>query len=285
MNKKTTIFLWILSFVMTVTIALYQRWTGPTYPFKGVEKVGEAVVKYRLLRSFTEFEQVPAAIHAPDQDVTAQLVYRRYKADDPWTSVGMTRNGEMLEGRIPGQARAGKVEYNIRLAKGDDQVTLNNGRSLVLRFKGAVPTFVLIIHVLFMFASIWLAFRTGLEALRKNPKYDRLVNWTLGTVFIGGMILGPIVQKFAFSDFWTGFPFGTDLTDNKTLLAVIFWIAAFFLKNRSKWWVLVATIMMVVVYLIPHSVMGSELDYKSGKMKNKYGYHYIQEAPAKTVVS
>ncbi len=272
-NKKTTIFLWILSLIMTLTIAVYQRLTGPTHPAKGTETVGEAVVNYRLLRSFTEFQHVPVAISAPDRQVTAQLLFRRYKADDPWTAADMKRNGDLLEGQIPGQPRAGKVEYSIQLTRGNETLTLNKGRSLVLRFKGAVPAFVLIIHILFMFASIWLAIRTGLEALRKNPKYDKLVNWTLSAVFIGGMILGPVVQKFAFSDFWTGFPFGTDLTDNKTLLAVIFWVAAYFLKKRSKWWVLAAAILMIAVYLIPHSAMGSELDYKTGRMNNKYSYN------------
>ena len=85
-NKKTTIFLWILSLIMTLTIAVYQRLTGPTHPAKGTETVGEAVVNYRLLRSFTEFQHVPVAISAPDRQVTAQLLFRRYKADDPWTA-------------------------------------------------------------------------------------------------------------------------------------------------------------------------------------------------------
>jgi hypothetical protein len=40
------------------------------------------------------------------------------------------------------------------------------------------------------------------------------------------MILGPVVQYYAFGEFWTGVPFGWDLTDNKTLVAVIFWALA-----------------------------------------------------------
>ena len=44
---------------------------------------------------------------------------------------------------------------------------------------------------------------------------------TMGSLFLGGMLLGPIVQNFAFGDYWTGIPFGWDLTDNKTLLAAI----------------------------------------------------------------
>ncbi len=78
------------------------------------------------------------------------------------------------------------------------------------------------------------------------------------------MILGPIVQKYAFGEFWTGFPNGTDLTDNKTLIAFIGWLLALFAvvkEKKQKFWVGFATLLMFVVFLIPHSVMGSELDY------------------------
>ncbi len=68
---------------------------------------------------------------------------------------------------------------------------------------------------------------------------------------IGGLILGPLVQKYAFGAYWTGFPLGGDLTDSKTLFAVLVWLAAFFLRNKSRWWTVAATVLMVAVYLIP----------------------------------
>ena len=45
-------------------------------------------------------------------------------------------------------------------------------------------------------------------------------------LFAGGMILGPVVQNFAFGELWTSVPFSWDLTDNKTLVAFTFWIIA-----------------------------------------------------------
>jgi len=164
------------------------------------------------------------------------------------------------------------VEYTVRVVVDGKSVLVNKGTSVVARFKGAVPVVILIIHVILMFFSILFALRTGIEVLRKEGNYDWMVNWTLGITFAGGMILGPIVQKYAFGDYWTGFPFGYDLTDNKVLIAVIFWVLAFFLKKKSKWWVVVATIVMIITYFIPHSALGSELDYTTGKMKNKYGF-------------
>ena len=103
-----------------------------------------------------------------------------------------------------------------------------------------------------------------------HPEGVRKLAWTtLGLMTVGGMILGPVVQKYAFGAFWTGWPFGYDLTDNKTLIMWIVWVfAALVLWKRrtprdwaARGAVLVAAVVMMVVYLIPHSLRGSELDY------------------------
>lgn len=276
MKKKTwtSVLLWVLAFFLTALAFVYQRMTGPTYPVRGKEILKGTEISYFLLRSFTTDKgNMPVRITAADKTVTAFLNYKRYKTNDEWNEIEMSRNGETLAAEIPGEPAGGKVEYSIRVNINGENFILNKGKSVVTRFKGPVPSVFLILHIIFMFFSIFFALRTCMEALRKEGNYYWMVNWTLGIVFIGGMILGPIVQEYAFGDFWTGFPFGYDLTDNKVLIAVIFWLIAFFLKKKSKWWVVLAAVVMLVIYLIPHSVLGSELDYSTGKMKNKYSYY------------
>ncbi len=112
-----------------------------------------------------------------------------------------------------------------------------------------------------------LAFRAGLGALRQEDNWPRLTAWTLGVTVVGGLIFGPIVQKFAFGAYWTGFPLGGDLTDSKTLFVALFWLAAHLLRKKGRWWTVAATALVVAVYLIPHSVLGSELDYQTGKIE------------------
>ena len=92
--------------------------------------------------------------------------------------------------------------------------------------------------------------------------------WALSLLLAGGMVLGPVVQYYAFGEFWTGVPFGWDLTDNKTLLAVIFWILAVAMNYRKQrpLYTIIAAVMLLLVYSIPHSMFGSELDYESGKI-------------------
>lgn len=280
MKKKwVSVLLWVLAFVLSVSIAVYQRLTGPTHPVRASETIKGKTISYKLLRSHTAFENLPVTIEAPDENVKAWLSHKRLNTDDEWTEIEMTREGKYLKGDVPGQPSAGKVEYTVRVQVDDESKLINNGQSIVARFKGAVPSSYLIIHIILMFVGILFAVRTALETLRKDGNYSWMVNWTLGILFVGGMILGPIVQKYAFGDLWTGFPFGYDLTDNKVLIAVIFWIAAFFLKKKSKWWVLAAAVIMLIIYLIPHSVLGSELDYESGKMKNKYSMNSVIPYP------
>jgi hypothetical protein len=135
---------------------------------------------------------------------------------------------------------------------------------VITRFKGEVPGYFLIPHITFMFLAMLFSTRTGLEGLRRESQ-PRFYAWaTIISLFIGGIIFGSIVQKYAFGAYWTGFPFGTDLTDNKTLIALMGWIAATIAveKNRrTKLWVLIAAFFMLVIFAIPHSLFGSEMKH------------------------
>jgi len=108
----------------------------------------------------------------------------------------------------------------------------------------------------------------GLMAIGKHKSFKKYGVYSLILLLAGGMILGPIVQLHAFGALWTGVPFGWDLTDNKTLIAVLFWVWAV-MANRKKsrpLLTVLAAFMLLLVYSIPHSVLGSELDYSSGEV-------------------
>ena len=115
-----------------------------------------------------------------------------------------------------------------------------------------------------MFFSVWVLLRilTGMS-------FKPYLYATVIFLFLGGMVFGPIVQKLAFGEFWTGIPFGWDLTDNKTLIAFTFWLIALFTnikKKENKIWVIVASITTLVIFLIPHSLFGSQLNYQTGEI-------------------
>jgi hypothetical protein len=115
-----------------------------------------------------------------------------------------------------------------------------------------------------MFAGMLLSTAAGLAALDKKRNPRRFVLWTVALLFAGGFLLGPLVQKFAFGVAWSGFPLGLDLTDNKTLIAFLFWIVAFLAGRKGKParpFVIAASLVTLLVFLIPHSLLGSEYDY------------------------
>jgi hypothetical protein len=121
-----------------------------------------------------------------------------------------------------------------------------------------------------MFMAMLYSTRTGIEALRKGDKTKNYTLITLSLLTAGGMFLGPVVQKYAFGALWTGWPFGQDLTDNKTLVAFLAWLVAYLrLRKNStnRAWVVAAAIILLMVYLIPHSMFGSELDYNTGDIR------------------
>jgi hypothetical protein len=262
--KRTTLF-WILAFLVTAISALYQRVTGPTYPVSGKVQVANVPLSYRLLRSQGGTEDAPVTIAVDDTSISGIVEWKRLNSDDTWNTLPMGRLGGVLEARLPHQPPAGKLVYRVVLMKGEQRVVLPPEGAAVLRYKGDVPTAILVIHVFAMFGAMFLSTRTGLEFFNPNPRFRSLIYWTIGFLAFGGLVMGPIVQKYAFDAYWTGWPFGTDLTDNKTFLGLLGWIAAAVALKRGRTprvWALGASIFLFIIYLIPHSVLGSELDYR-----------------------
>jgi len=262
MNRS--VLFWILAAVITIASAVYQRMTGPTYPVGGSVRVDERAISYKLNRSHPGPTNAPVELKTEDQSIAGTLYWKRFKTADPWTEVPMTFADGVLKGELPNQPPAGKLIYRVELQKGEKKVSVRAGDPIVIRFRGEVPMYVLIPHVLAMFIAMLFSIRAGLEYFNKEPKLKKLTYWTLGVLFVGGFILGPLMQWYSFNAWWTGWPFGGDLTDNKTAVAFLGWVVAAIALARAKSparWALGASIVMFIVYMIPHSVLGSELDY------------------------
>jgi len=261
--KKKNLLLWILSVLVMIGSAIYQRMTGPSYPVSGKATIGNQTFSYTLPRTHGGEGGAPVNIDPENESFTGSMIYKRLNSSDQWDTIQMSRTGTELTASIPHQPPAGKVEYFIHVSNGSNTINLTE-KPVVIRFKGDVPAYILIPHIILIFIAMVFSMRTGFEALFSGNKLKGLTTYTVFLLLVGGMILGPIVQKFAFGAFWTGWPVGHDLTDNKTAVAFIMWIIAFFQTRKNKnarGWVLAASIIMLMVYLIPHSMLGSELDY------------------------
>jgi len=262
--KKQTIF-WILAVVITISTVIYQRKTGPTYPINRTVEIAGADLAVSLPRSHGGNTDREVNVTVPGDDIEGLIIYKSFKTADPLDTVRMKLQGQELIGYLPNQPPAGKLEYTVLLSS-DNQVYKVNEVPVVIRFKGSVPAFVLIPHILFIFTAQLLSLVAGLFAVYRLRKYKLYGILTIIFLFVGGFVLGPVIQKYAFGAFWTGFPFGQDMTDNKVLVALIFWIMAVVMnirKDRPAYaWI--AALVFFLVNMIPHSMFGSELDYETG---------------------
>ncbi len=270
MTKSKKLLFWIIAFLITLSSAVYQRMTGPTYPYKNKIEFANRVIEYKLLRSHTTSSDYQISLDTKGGDITGTVFWRRYKFDKEYEKIEMTGNS-ILIASLPKQPPAGKLEYYILLRNNEDAIYLPPDKTIVIRFKGDVPAGILIPHVIIMFSVMLFGVRTGLEVFVKDGNLKFYTLTTIILLFTGGFILGPLMQYYAFGEFWTGFPFGYDLTDNKTLVAMLGWIVTFLRLKKSpkpERWVLGAALLMFIIYLIPHSVLGSELDYS--KLNDSY---------------
>jgi len=278
------VFYWFIAIIITLSAVIYQRMTGPTNPkrikfelsgkkystvlprsMETTITLDEAKGDYKLLSKKGNME-----IKIPNSPESLKILvfYKRYPGNDTIRTTTATKNGDIYIVQLPAQPPAGKISYFIEFMDGSDSEIIGLGKSIIIRFKNPVPAWVLMPHIFLMFIAMLLSTYTGVIAYtdsRMVGKYALMVILILG---IGGLILGPIVQKYAFGAFWTGWPFGEDLTDNKTIVAFLLWLVAWFV-NRLKvkrWLYIAAAVIMLLVYSIPHSTAGSEYNYDKGSI-------------------
>jgi hypothetical protein len=265
--KKKTIF-WILAVVISLAAMVYQRMTGPTFPKKYEISYNNEEFRFGLPRSNNGRPgDYPVEVELPEP-ISANLIWRLFPTEDPWDTLVMERQGDLLSATLPRQPPAGKIEYHLELTADGKYIDLHEDKNVVIRFRGDVPAWALIPHVLMMVLTVIWSMATILFAMANIPAYKRTMGITIIFLLIGGFILGPIVQKYSFGQFWTGWPLGEDLTDNKVLAALIAFLVAWFLRNKSysRWLAVGASLVMLAVYLIPHSMNGSELDIETGEV-------------------
>jgi hypothetical protein len=274
---------WVVAAALTVACFAFQNRTGPTYPLEGKFATARGDVAFKFLRS----EEIGTGLQIMLRDpvppgVSGKVRYRRFKSNDAWKEVPLgagtfrfSRRGTAEEVRGVGATlpslpeRAGKYEYQVFLDDGSGPRSVTGDRPVYARYKAPVPRAVLLVHILVIFLSMTLALRTGLQALA-GGEVKGLTWATIGSLVLGAFVLGPIVQKYAFGVYWSGWPYGYDWTDNKVMFELAAWLvaaatAAFSTRPRLvRGMVILATAVTLAVYFIPHSIFGSEYDYTRG---------------------
>ncbi len=272
-NKtRNSIIAWVLAVLITVFAAFYQKVTGPTYPKKVKTEINNIEYELKFLRSSDDEGTTNIDIKIADENVRGVLYFKNYpeNQNDGWMPYALERitdsETSFLRAKLPSQPPAGKLMYYVEFKTDSDKVFLFKESPIIIRFKGKVPNNILIPHIFFMFFAMMLSNVAGLFAAFNLSKFRLYTYITVGLMLVGGLILGPIVQKYAFNEYWAGVPYGWDLTDNKLLVAFIVWFIAFVgnLKSEKSYLTIIATIVTIIIFSIPHSMHGSELNRESG---------------------
>lgn len=256
---------WTIAVLITLAASLYQRMTGPTYPKHLQIEMDGTKYQFNLPRSAGSNPIVPVLLQGAPKEMDAYLLWRHYPSNEYFNEIHLAPTNNGLVALLPTQPAAGKLQYYLNI-NGENYF---GDEPLIMRFKGDVPAGILIPHILFMFAAMLFACYAGIMAIIKNQTFKKYTLITAIILFIGGFIFGPLVQHYAFGVYWSGLPFGTDLTDNKTLIALVAILIAIFTK---KWrWnrivTIIAVLVMFIVFSVPHSVRGSELNRDTGKIE------------------
>ncbi len=275
MTTFKIIIIWIAGLIITLTAAVYQRLTGPTYPYRTTIELNKHVYKLEFIRSGSTSMDAEVILEIDDPTINATLHYRKYPTNDPFVDVNFVREDDKMVASLPKQPMAGKLDYSVDIQSGDEKISIP---SQVIRFKGDVPDFILAPHIFFMFLTMFFSNVAGLLAAFNFSQFKRIGIFTFWCLIAGGMILGPVVQKYAFDELWAGVPFGWDLTDNKTLIAFVFWLAAFLInrKSPSRTWTIIAALVTILIFAIPHSMFGSELNPETGKIIQGLVYTFFK---------
>lgn len=259
-----------LSICLCVFLALFQRITGPTYPVKGKIKIDDFDITYKFPRSCDISQDKCVVKIFSQKDLGFYLMYRRHKVEEDFKRINFENTDGYFFAVLDDDYKpASKIEYDVYYQLKDKILKINN-KTVVLRFKNKVSVLIIVLHIILMFLFLTITFYLSFSILFEKS-YSNVLFWiNYISLFVGGFILGPLLQKQAFGVWWSGFPFGYDMTDNKTLMIFIFWsYSAYKLikKEDIKNYILISSLFTVVSYLIPHSLLGSEYDYSKNRLK------------------
>jgi hypothetical protein len=227
---------------------------GPGSPMLSLELMGERKLE-------------PAVLYRVGREEKLHAVPMATEEMGVWFSV------------LPEYEKGTKIFYTIALHDGGEAVARipeESGSFLFIKYKGKVSSIVLILHIIFMFASFYFMIQSFWSAVGilagRSSKMEAVAHarWVLICSFIGGWPLGFILNYQAFGVLWEGFPFGYDITDNKTQIMFVFWLVSLLLvrgsflgKGEDRDWLgargfalalILSFIVGLSLFIVPHSL-------------------------------
>jgi hypothetical protein len=185
----------------------------------------------------------------------------------------------VFEACLPPMEKGTKLKYWIAVTNVEQtkvRVPADDGKFGVLKYKGEASKLVIVAHVIFMFAAFFFMVMSTLAAVdilrgrEDKTNAVRAARWVLVTTFIGCWPLGFILNYQTFGPLWEGFPFGYDITDNKTQVIFVLWLVSMLLawgsfigkgEERDRLGrtglalaIIVCFVLSLALFILPHSL-------------------------------
>ncbi len=180
--------------------------------------------------------------------------------------------------------KGGRLLYMVQVVDWEGtiktQIVPEGGGRFVHKYIGHVPAYIIIPHIVFIFATVFfvsLATANAIPLIREKTDDARplavCMFWAVVFTFLGCYPFGIPMNWFAFGATWEGVPFGTDATDNKTQLLFVYLLFVMLtgLGSLTKgrfgcdlyapktlgWLGISSAAFLLFIYLIPHSIQFS----------------------------
>jgi hypothetical protein len=253
---------WFIAILITVSVALFQFMMGLTHPLVTPVNIGKQVIECELNRSYSGMTDCPVILPISDITVSGYMLYKVYPSENPMSRINFIREGDKLIANLPKQPPSGKLEYSVFLEREGTPISVNNGKPVILRFFGKVPFYFLLLHSFFVLLAILYSTHTGILAGFGVKTYRWTTFLTL-TILLGIVFfLQPLMHKYSLNQWWTCFPASLEPGDNKFLLALLIWLftAYFTLKKASPFITVLASVISLLLFAVPHGFPRSEYE-------------------------
>ncbi len=257
--KLAPFWIWVFTVIVVLGGLIFQRVTAPSYPLEVVREVEGRTIRASLGRSSIGSEGQRVVIEGTSPDWEGDLLWRSVKTGGSFNRDPLRNLGAMRIGTIPPQARGESVEYRIELTIDHSIVRLPVQGTVITRFKGSSPAWVIVGHVLLIYCGLLFGTKAGLDALNLDNRSHLFARLSLLLFIMGGFVFGPLLKWFAYGRLWSGPPMGTDSTDIKVLALAVAWtlpVVFRLIHRQARPWILLASLLSILAFLMPHTTLG-----------------------------
>jgi len=266
-------FRYLLAIILTILLLGFARRTSTRHSSDLKFQVDGVTVEHRTVTE--NFGDGPKLeVKASNASAFSAVVFYSQEPGSGYEELPMSAGPDAFHAVLPALPKGKKWFYHIEFYRDNVKIAqLPEAHDQFVKFKGHVSPFILIPHIICMFATIFFGLLTVFTAFdfnrgRSDARRSLIfLLLTLVFAFTGGFPLGYAVAYQAFGKGWEGIPLGWDITDNKTVFLFLFWLATFILAAgglRGKkmrisggayaFLVTLSFIVTFITFLIPHSI-------------------------------